>query len=110
MAVIRCFNRKCTYWDSERPDNCSRPLMKIRECADAVVRHELKKQRSFYLKELQGNECVCGGFKKSGLSVCRECWAKLPPEMQQALYRRIGRGYEQAYEAAVEYLGVRGAA
>jgi hypothetical protein len=58
----------------------------------------------FYLRELRGEECQCGKAKKSGHSFCWECYKSLPNDMQRALYRRYGYGYEEAYDAAVKWL------
>jgi len=43
-------------------------------------------------------------MKQPGKSFCYGCFKQLPPEMQHALYRRIGSGYEAAYDAANTYL------
>ena len=51
---------------------------------------------AFYARELASNECQCGARKKRG-------WA-FSQDMQQALYARIGNGYEEAYEEAVKEL------
>ena len=64
----------------------------------------MSKDFNFYLTELQSNECQCGRGKKSGKSFCYICYNKLPKEMRNPLYQRIGDGYEEAYEDAVEYL------
>ena len=53
---------------------------------------------------LLGIECRCGRTKKGGMSLCRECWNRLPREMGRALYRLIGDGYEAAYTAACKWL------
>ncbi|MDY0187814.1 MAG: hypothetical protein RBR16_07825 [Syntrophus sp. (in: bacteria)] len=62
------------------------------------------KDMQFYARELQGEECVCLGKKSSGYSFCYKCYKSLPQEMQKALYRKIGDGHEEAYEAAAQYL------
>lgn len=58
----------------------------------------------FYLDELKSEECICGMPKPSGRSFCYHCYKSLPRHMQRALYQRIGDGYEEAYEEAVEWL------
>ena len=62
------------------------------------------KDAQFLLKELKSNECACGSYKKEGNSFCYNCYSSLPNEMQKALYRRFGNGYEEAYEEAYGWL------
>ncbi len=59
---------------------------------------------AFYIRELRSEQCQCGRGKKSGKSFCYSCWKRLPEDLQRALYRRIGEGYEAAYERAVMHL------
>lgn len=56
------------------------------------------------ITELMGRTCRCGKLKRSKKTFCQECFYALPKAMQMALYRRIGEGYELAYERAVEWL------
>lgn len=65
---------------------------------------EIEKDKRFYVSELESEECQCGKPKKSGYSFCYGCYSSLPFEMQQALWKRIGQGYEEAYEEAVQFL------
>ncbi len=58
----------------------------------------------FYAKELDSEECQCGRTKKSRMSFCYSCYRSLPRDIQRALYARIGKGYEEAYEEAVDCL------
>ena len=58
----------------------------------------------FYLSELNGEECVCGSWKKSRMSFCYICYRKLPPDMQKDLWQHMGQGYEEAYDEAVRWL------
>lgn len=67
-----------------------------------------KKDFFFYFGELESEECFCGRAKKSGKSFCYRCFTELPYEMRRALYKRIGDGYEAAYDAAVDYLDALG--
>ncbi len=63
----------------------------------------------FYVSELRSEQCQCSRSKKPGKSFCFRCWKMLPPEIQAALYRRIGEGYEEAYDRAlVEITGQEG--
>lgn len=57
------------------------------------------------LSDFCGTVCVhCKGTKKRGQSFCQRCYYSLPPNMRQALYRRFGSGYEEAYDAAKDWL------
>lgn len=49
---------------------------------------------------------MCGNGKKPAQTMCYGCYKKLPRDLQQALYRRVGAGYEQAFADAMEHLGV----
>ena len=62
------------------------------------------KDRLFYIKELRSSECLCGKGKRYGMSLCYDCYNSLPEEMKQDLWKGIGKGYEEAYEAAVKWL------
>jgi len=64
----------------------------------------MNKDTKWYLTELRGEECFCGRKKKSGYSFCFRCYKSLPRHMQQDLYCVVGDGYEEAYDAAVEWL------
>lgn len=55
------------------------------------------------VEELRGTSCVCGRAKASGNTFCGACYRRLPQDMRRALYRRLGRGYEEAYAAAVTH-------
>ena len=57
------------------------------------------------VESLQSEVCpACQGRKWEGKSVCIRCWRRLPAEIRQALYRRVGQGYEEAVGAALEAL------
>jgi len=60
--------------------------------------------RLFYLKNLAGEECLCGKEKLKNNSFCYRCYKAMPVNMQRALYQRMGYGYEGAFEAAHKYL------
>ena len=64
----------------------------------------MAKERKFYFDELKSDGCHCGRPKKSGHSFCFKCYRSLPGHMQTDLYQRIGDGYEEAYDAAVNWL------
>jgi len=61
---------------------------------------------NFYIKELLSEECACGKEKKSGFSFCYRCYKSLPNVMRRDLYQRVHEGYEEAYDNALEYLGL----
>jgi hypothetical protein len=58
------------------------------------------------LQDLDGETCLCGEKKERGNSFCRPHYYKLPTHKRRALYRRVGRGYEQAFEDAAKILGI----
>jgi len=64
-------------------------------------------RRSDLLNELAGAECACGSPKIPRQSFCRACYYLLPPRLRRPLYKRIGEGYEQAYDEAAAFLRSR---
>jgi hypothetical protein len=56
------------------------------------------------IRELFGTTCRCGKPKGSRMTFCGRCYHRLPPPARSALYRRVGEGYEEAYDAAVAIL------
>ena len=56
------------------------------------------------LVELLAKKCRCGREKQARNTFCNNCYYKLPSEIKKALYKRFGDGYEQAYDAAVQFL------
>lgn len=65
---------------------------------------QVQKDTNFYWDELFSEECFCGKNKKSKMSFCYSCYRSLPRSMQRDLYRRMGDGYEEAYDDAVTWL------
>lgn len=63
-----------------------------------------KQDKLFYINELKSNECQCGRDKKPDYAFCFTCYDSLPWEMRKALWRRVGNGYEEAYEEAFLWL------
>lgn len=55
-------------------------------------------------KELRMTVCRCGNQKRHGNSFCVSCYMRLPVELKKRLYQRIGKGYEEAYFEAEEFL------
>ena len=57
------------------------------------------------LRELGEEKCaVCSGFKKKNQSFCLACYLHLPLDMQRALWKGFGSGYEEAYQEAKDWL------
>lgn len=56
------------------------------------------------LHELATVQCRCARPKQPRQTFCRACYYALSPEMRQALYFKLGKGYEAAYVAAVNVL------
>lgn len=70
------------------------------------IEEQKKKDWEWYFKELMGEECLCERSKKSGHAFCYRDFKELPGDLQKVLYRRIGNGYEEAFEDAVNFLEV----
>lgn len=47
---------------------------------------------------------ACGGNKSPSQTFCYRDYRRLPKVMQQALYNRLGNGYEQAVREAMRHL------
>jgi len=59
------------------------------------------------IESLRGKLCpACGHAKSPRQALCARDYRRLPREMQKALYRRIGSGYEEAFETAMNQLGI----
>ena len=58
----------------------------------------------WYVRELEREECLCGGGKQRGKSFCYRCFRLLPLGMQDRLYHRLGQGYEEAFAEAETFL------
>ena len=63
-----------------------------------------QKERMFFTETLASDECQCGRHKQPGRAVCFKCYARMPDEMRRTLYRRVGAGFEAAYEDAYKFL------
>lgn len=58
-----------------------------------------------YIEGLLSEKCEgCGGTKKKAKSFCYLCFMVLPGELKQTIYCRIGEGYEEAFDAALEHI------
>lgn len=63
--------------------------------------HKLK----YYLDHLISDVCpACGREKRRKRSLCLFCYGRLPGDLKDALYARIGQGYEVAFDLALEEL------
>lgn len=60
------------------------------------------------VQELKGSVCRCGAPKNGAHTFCGKCYFALPLNRRQALYQRIGEGYEAAYQEAVDFLRAAG--
>lgn len=69
-----------------------------------VSSDQKRKDRLFYIDELRSDECQCGRRKKPGHPLCGTCYFELPKDMRRDLWLPVGRGYEEAYDSAVQYL------
>lgn len=49
---------------------------------------------------------ACGRMKKARQTVCATDYYRLRPDQRDALYRRVGQGYEEAFADAMNTLGV----
>jgi len=63
-----------------------------------------ERDQEWYFKELQSEGCLCGRTKKPKHSFCHDCYYSLPTGMRRRLYRRLGFGYEAAFEEAAAWL------
>lgn len=52
------------------------------------------------IEVLRNNQCRCGNGKPFKTAFCNQCYRALPSAIQNALYQKIGCGFEQAYELA----------
>ena len=60
---------------------------------------------SAVFRDFSGDVCAaCGKQKTRRHSFCRRCYARLSIDMQTALYRRFGVGYEEAFRAGLAWL------
>jgi hypothetical protein len=50
------------------------------------------------------DRCICRKPKKVRRAFCLDCYLRLTPAMQKALWQRAGHGFEEAYRAAKEWL------
>ena len=56
------------------------------------------------VRELASDVCRCRRRKMSRKSFCLDCYHRLPPELQQGLYKPLAGGYVAAYLKAWAWL------
>ena len=56
------------------------------------------------LKMLVSTTCRCGISKKKMQVFCNTCYFKLPEKMRRNLYKKVGDGFKEAVNDAVEYM------
>jgi len=88
--IFKVYQALCVYKNRQK---------KIKENIKMDV--ELK----FYQEKLDNEECVCFDKKKKGRPFCYSCYARLPDNLQQALFSTLTNGFPQAYKDAVKFLG-----
>ena len=64
---------------------------------------ELDARRAL-LRYLTSKTCHCGEQKRRGVSFCWACVDLLPASIICELYKKLGHGYEEAYERACRFL------
>ncbi len=64
----------------------------------------MDKDIQFYINELKSEECFCERQKKPKRSFCFRCYKALPANIKKGLWSRIGDGYEDAYDEAMNFL------
>ena len=55
-------------------------------------------------QELLGEQCRCGSKKRRTSTFCKPCYLSLPEEVRSGLKKRLGEGYEDAYQMACRML------
>lgn len=60
----------------------------------------MSKDTKFYLDVIKSEECQCGKSKRIGTAFCYLCYSNLPKDMKDDLWKKIGNGFEEAYEEA----------
>lgn len=73
------------------------------EAAPADPKEKLKTTIAA-VEALNRRKCQCGAVKQPKLTFCERCFARLPREVKDALYQRVGKGYEEAWNHALKHL------
>jgi hypothetical protein len=106
-GIIKCYNNSCPAFNADEVNNCNKPLTKsnIQKCPEGKIQGDRDpKPASYYGRILILPECACGKPKKRGMAFCYNCFIELPKLEKSLLYKRVGQGFEQAYESAIRYL------
>lgn len=62
--------------------------------------------KTWLVDSLASTECpACANMKKVKQSFCLKCYTDLSLRLRGCLYRRIGKGYEEAHRDAMAHLG-----
>lgn len=60
------------------------------------------------LQDFHGTVCSgCSRPKAPRMSHCHDCYKSLPKEMQHALWKRFGAGYEEAFRTSTAWIRER---
>ena len=73
-------------------------------------RPELSPQWRLMLRlrdELQGKRCICLRSKAAGRPFCPHCIGLLTDDLRNGLDKKFQAGYEEAYQAAVDFLAAQ---
>lgn len=104
-GIIKCFNNECTAYTTKEVNNCGKPITRITECPQAVVCYDQDiKPARYYARILIDPSCQCGRKKNDNMGLCFICFDSLSPEVKRGLYKKVGHGFEQAYESALKEL------
>ena len=66
------------------------------------------KETTSLLRELISEKCRCGRSKRSRNTFCSQCFYSLTKDQQNALYRKMNEGYQEAHAVAIEVLVGKG--
>jgi len=56
---------------------------------------------------LDDRKCICGNHKANRTAFCHKDYFELPYELRNALYSRVGQGFEEAYSAARDIIQMK---
>lgn len=66
------------------------------------------KETTYFLRELISEKCRCGHSKRSRNTFCSQCFYSLTKDQQNALYKKMNEGYQEAHAIAIEVLVRKG--
>lgn len=105
----KCYNTRCSNYNPNRLDNCGHPFLSLSNCPSAEAKTVyVDKDPNYYEEVLESDECICGQDKNTGMPFCNKCYFTLPRYARPGLYKQVGRGFEESYEAAVQILTEEG--